>query len=168
MNRLKAAALIAAFAFLVVSVSLPRGVRVPVSATGGAVSKSELSQVVQVDAGDAAELPMAGSGSPVELSVLSVTSDSGLYHSADRMVLTAVVGCSADAEGVTVRATGVSGKMDLEQTVNMTEGNNTVTFDYQLPRCNVCGGIRPGTYPCQVEAAYGDSSSSGSVEVQIE
>ena len=103
----------------------------------------------------------------IEISVMNVSADKGLYHSAGVMNLSAVVWSNSRVENAKVRATGINGRMNLEQTVNLSEGENIVSFAYALPRCNVCGGISAGTYVMSCEASYGNLTSSNSTAVQI-
>jgi hypothetical protein len=103
----------------------------------------------------------------IYLDVTSVKTDNGLYHSAEVMKLSAVIAAGEDVTGAVVTATGINGRMSLSKTMNLSVGNNEVEFEYQLPRCNVCGGIREGNYTCTLTASSGDSSSSEDITVEI-
>jgi len=165
MRTFKLSVTVLALAFLLVSIcygSNDHGV----SGAGSAVSAAFPDET-------AVQQEIAGAGEQVaylpgvEMAVTKVRTDKGLYKSADPMRIAATVHCSDDIEGVRVTATGISGKMNIEKAVDLKAGDNIVTFDYRLPRCNVCGGIRPGTHSCTVEAEYGEVSSQDTVSVEI-
>lgn len=109
----------------------------------------------------------AAQGADPVLDVASVKTDKDIYHSAEVMKIMAVVNAQEAVPGAVVTATGVNGKMSLSQTLDLSAGGNEVQFQYQLPRCNVCGGIREGNYTCTLSASRGSSSSSQDFVVEI-
>jgi len=42
-----------------------------------------------------------------------------------------------------------------------------VQFQFQLPRCNVCGGISAGRYELTCDASLGNSTSANATAVEI-
>ena len=103
----------------------------------------------------------------VEISILSLSADKDIYHSAELMNLSVLIHSSSDVEDVVVTAKGVSGRMNLQRTVNLSAGENDMSFTYTLPRCNVCGGIREGTYELGCEVSYGNKTVNNATSVQI-
>lgn len=167
MIHLKVLSVSLAFAFLIASVYISQ----QPSFTGAVTSPGETVQA----SGDVSQLQVpetepaaAQQEADAGILVKSVSSDKELYHSAETMLLTAIVNCDSDMDGVTVTASGVNGRIDSVKTLDLKAGDNEVTFEHQLPSCNVCGGIRPGTYSCTVEASYGGTSSSASAEIEIQ
>ncbi len=171
MSTLKLTVTVLAFAFLAVSLYYGSGDVVTVS-TGSVVSDIAPEQLTAEPtdigpAGSYEEQEQFAYLPGVDIEVLDVTTDKDVYKSAEKMTVEAMVYCSDDVEGVLMKATGISGKMNLEKTVDLVTGENAVTFEYTLPRCNVCGGIKPGTHSCSVLAEYGEESSSYDTEVEI-
>ncbi len=103
----------------------------------------------------------------LEILLQNVSADKDVYHSAEVMNLTVLVYSSSDAENVTVTANGINGRLNIEKTLNLDAGENGVSFTYKLPRCNVCGGIRAGTYDLTCEVSYGNMTIKNSTSVQI-
>jgi len=102
-----------------------------------------------------------------EIDLLNVSTDKDIYHSAEVMNLTVLIRSSSDVENVTVTANGINGRMNIEKTLNLDAGENGMSFTYKLPRCNVCGGIRAGTYDLTCEVSYGGMTVKNSTSVQI-
>jgi hypothetical protein len=111
----------------------------------------------------------SGSGEPeeVEISVLNLSTDKEIYHSAEVMNLSVLVGCGSDLDNVQVTAKGINGRMNLKKTLNLSAGETWVSFAYTLPRCNVCGGIREGSYGLDSEVSYGNITVKNSTSVEI-
>ncbi len=103
----------------------------------------------------------------VTVSIKDVSADKATYHSAELMNLSVLIHSSSDIEDVVVTAKGVSGRMNLQKTVNLSAGDNGVSFTYTLPSCNVCGGIGEGTYDLSCEVSYGNATVKNSTSVQI-
>ena len=103
----------------------------------------------------------------VDISITKVSADKDIYHSAELMNLSVLIHSSSDIEDVVVTAKGVSGRMNLQRTLNLSAGENGVSFTYTLPRCNVCGGIGEGTYDLSCEVSYGNKTVNNSTSVQI-
>lgn len=98
----------------------------------------------------------------------SIEIEKDLYYSAELMRFNATINSDTYLDEVSVKASGISGKMNLEKTVNLTEGDNIVEFEFGLPRCNVCGGIRAGTHTVNVGVYYGELIAEHSASVEIE
>jgi len=103
----------------------------------------------------------------VEILLQNVSADKDVYHSAEVMNLSVLVYSSSHVENVTVTANGINGRMNIEKTLNLDAGENGMSFTYKLPRCNVCGGIRAGTYDLTCEVSYGGMTVKNSTSVQI-
>jgi hypothetical protein len=139
----------------------------------GCVSDGTDSSLLSETGATAREVVNQGTGSTLPASVAAdvylneVSTDRELYHSAEVMNVTAVVYSDGNAENVVVTATGINGRMNIVKEINLTEGENNVGFTYTLPRCNVCGGISPGTYEIGCTVEYGNGTTDGSVSVEI-
>ena len=108
-----------------------------------------------------------GSEKNTEISILNVSTDKALYHSAEVLNLNIIVNSNEDVENVSAKASGINGRMNLEKTVSLKKGENLVSFTYTLPRCNVCGGISAGTYEISCGVYYNNISVQNSTNVQI-
>ena len=102
-----------------------------------------------------------------EISVAGVSTDKAVYHSAELLKLDVVVDSNMPLENAKVTASGINGRMNLEKTINLTEGENPVSFEYTLPKCNVCGGIAAGKYEISCGVSYGNLTSGNSTLVEI-
>ncbi len=91
-----------------------------------------------------------------------------LYHSGELMRFNVSVSSDIYLEGVSVSAAGISGKMNMEKTVNISEGDNLIAFEFGLPGCNVCGGIKAGTHTIVTSVYYsGELVAGNSTSVEI-
>lgn len=102
------------------------------------------------------------------LAVLNASADRPLYHSAELMNMTFVVYSNESRLNVTVITRGLNGKMNERRFFNLSEGVNTLTVLYRLPKCNVCGGIRAGSYniTCEVQQEAFFMNTSVAVEIK--
>jgi hypothetical protein len=103
----------------------------------------------------------------MDIYILNVSADKATYHSSELVNLSVLIHSSSDIDDVMVTAKGVSGRMNLQKTLNLSAGDNGVSFTYTLPRCNVCGGISEGTYDLSCEVSYGNKTVNNSTSVQI-
>jgi hypothetical protein len=71
-------------------------------------------------------------------------------------------------EGAEIHASGISGRMNLKKTANLSEGENEFTFTFTLPSCNVCGGIRSGTHDIECGVTYGNTVIKNTTSVEIQ
>ncbi len=92
------------------------------------------------------------------ISLENVITNREVYHSSELMKIKAIVESDANIENVTVKVSGINGRLNQERTIELTEGLNEVSFSFHLPRCNVCGGIREGDYDITAEVIFGDIS----------
>jgi hypothetical protein len=102
-----------------------------------------------------------------EITLLNLSTDKDIYHSAEALNLSALIHSSSDADGVSVSAKGIGGRMDMEKIVNLTGGETLVSFTYKLPRCNVCGGISAGNYVLTCAVTYGNETVENTTSVRI-
>jgi len=101
--------------------------------------------------------------------VQNISIEHSVYKSAEVMRFSVLIDSNADIENAHVSASGISGKMNLRKIVNLTEGQNSVPFEFTLPRCNVCGGIRPGNHSLAVHVSCaGNVTADGSATVEIQ
>lgn len=95
------------------------------------------------------------SGALAHAGILSVTTDSDLYHSNNVMKITVAVTSSGTISNAALNFTGITDrygddKMVHVMPVNLSPGTNTLTYDHQLPSCSHCSGLDPGTYSFNV------------------
>ncbi|MBN2330564.1 MAG: hypothetical protein JXC85_02005 [Candidatus Aenigmarchaeota archaeon] len=109
--------------------------------------------------------PSAGEGAIIYVRGLST--DKGLYHSAEVMNLSITIESTSELEGVLLKARGIRNKLNMADTVNLSQGINTFYFTYKLPSCNVCGGIPAGTYDVSCEVIHGDMNISKTTQVEL-
>ncbi len=103
-----------------------------------------------------------------DVNVVDISFENDVYHSSEMMRFNVTVNSDAHMGDVTVSVTGISGKMDIEKTVNLSEGNNIISFEFGLPRCNVCGGISAGTHMIDAMVYYsGELVAEDSASVEI-
>lgn len=102
---------------------------------------------------------------------ITLSTDKELYHSGEIIHITAGINSPAEIENVTIRFYGIySGRYRLDQTkvVDLHEGENNVTLDYNAPRCYGCSGISPGTYQISTDVIFnGGSMLNSTVDVEI-
>ncbi len=111
--------------------------------------------------------PPESLGEPASFAITGIQPDKTLYHSAEVMSLDVSIESDGTADNVTVSAKGINGRMDLQKSVSLAAGLNVVQFQYQLPRCNVCGGISAGRYELTCEARLGNSTAANATAVDI-
>lgn len=104
-------------------------------------------------------------GLGVSLSDISV--DKEVYHSAEVMNLSMVVYSDFDLKNVSVKIEGINGRLNQEKVLNLSKGMNEVSFSYQLPKCNVCGGIKEGNYTLNCKVIYENVVVKGSRIISI-
>ncbi len=85
------------------------------------------------------------------LNKITITSNKELFASGEIIVVTLNITSNQSIE-TKIECNGVSNKLKFTQIQMLERGNNTISFDHKLPRCNVCGGIKPGKYniTCEV------------------
>ena len=103
----------------------------------------------------------------VKISFVRLYTDKDTYRSAEVLNLSAVLLSDSDVENVSVMARGINGRMNLERRLNLTAGENVVSFTYRLPTCNVCGGIRAGTYSLDCMMTFENTTLENSTSVEI-
>ncbi|MCD6495909.1 MAG: hypothetical protein J7K54_01425 [Candidatus Aenigmarchaeota archaeon] len=102
------------------------------------------------------------------ISISGVSVEKKLYHSAETMRFNVSVDSDTAIDGLGISAEGISGKMLIDRKVNITPGTNLFEFEYALPRCNVCGGIRPGNHSLSVDIYYGGLIDTLTLTVEIQ
>ena len=102
---------------------------------------------------------------------VGLETDKDLYHSGEVMHISAYIDSPAAFKDVKVRFYGIySGRYRLDTTkiVDFVSGKNTVSIDYNAPRCYGCAGIKPGTYQINVDVIYGNQTlGTSSVDIEI-
>jgi len=101
----------------------------------------------------------------LELRLITVLADKQVYHSAETMNLTLVAWANQDTNA-TVRISGVP-RMTTTREVNLTKGTNQFYVAQRLPRCNVCGGIRPRNYSVLCQLWHGSTELNKTIVVEI-
>ena len=101
------------------------------------------------------------------LHLVNFSADKNLYHSAELVNLSLTVYSGADLENVSIILRGINNRLNRRKIVSLNKGINTFYFTYRLPRCNVCGGIRPGSYEITCVVAYRDIKLVNSTKIEI-
>ncbi len=152
-----------------------------------AVPAAKAPGVTMKDAGAAETLPEAVDYVPEEItveepvkemakelpegalvSVTGIETDKDVYHSRELLSFNVTIDSSVALDDVTVRASGISGKMDIAEMASLAEGENVVEFEYTLPSCNRCSGISPGDHEVSVHLVYGDVIAEDSIAIEIQ
>jgi hypothetical protein len=111
---------------------------------------------------------------PVNAEIASVNTEKDLYHSDEIMNITVEVNATGNLDNATLMIEGIQDKhgrtrLSHEMQVNLTSGENTFTYDYQLPECSSCAGLNPGSYNVNVTLIRNGSvisNATKSVEIQ--
>jgi hypothetical protein len=84
-----------------------------------------------------------------------LSTDKKTYHSNElmRINLKIIAWSEIDAK---LKIWGLRGKLSREEEVKINRGLNHLTIDYDLPACNVCGGIPEGSYELRAELLQGE------------
>lgn len=107
-------------------------------------------------------------GNDVKISLNNISTDKVVYHSSDVMNFSAVIYSNLNLENVTVMVKGINGRLNEKKILNVSEGTNEIFFTYELPRCNVCGGIRAGDYDLECELIYKNITIKDSIRINIQ
>ena len=90
--------------------------------------------------------------SGIEVFSFDFQTDKIIYHSGDLMNLSLTIS-SKKLQIANVSIIGIKNKMNIKKQVELKKGKTFLNFEYALPQCNVCGGIRPGNYTIFAEVA---------------
>jgi hypothetical protein len=87
--------------------------------------------------------------------ITAVTTDKDLYHSNEVMKIAVFLNSSQKTDDTTVRIMGIRdqfGRMRLSHTIpaNISPGSVVLTYDYPLPHCSSCSGLKSGVYEINV------------------
>ena len=104
----------------------------------------------------------------ITLSLKNLSTGKALYHSAENVNLTAMIYSESDLENVTIIATGINGRLNEKKILNLKTGINEVSFSYNLPKCNVCGGISAGNYSLNCDVIYKNITAEKSIAINIQ
>lgn len=104
----------------------------------------------------------------LQVYIQNILTDKKVYHSSEIINLDLIISATGDLKDVVVRVTGIKNKLNKEKTVDITEGENDISFSYQLPKCNVCGGISEGEYPIDCEISYDEIVLNDSVTIEVQ
>lgn len=104
----------------------------------------------------------------IDFRMMSVSTDKTLYHSSETVNLTMIVYSNSTLENVIVTANGINGRMNEKKVLNLTAGPNEMSFIYKLPKCNVCGGIKAGSYNISCHMEYENISIDKSMIIDIQ
>lgn len=107
----------------------------------------------------------------VELDV-SIESDRELYHSNELINITVTVISEKEIGGAALRVYGLKKSsyyyLDKKENIDIKAGVNVYRYEMKTPRCNVCSGIKAGTYNINAEITYlGGVVGAGIKEVEI-
>ena len=77
---------------------------------------------------------------------LQISTDKEMYKSAQDMHITFLIQTNIEIKNAFLECTGIINRFKYSETLNVSKGKTNLSTVYVLPRCNVCGGIRPGIY----------------------
>ncbi|MFA5382400.1 MAG: hypothetical protein WC356_04485 [Candidatus Micrarchaeia archaeon] len=77
---------------------------------------------------------------------LFLETDKELYRSAETMYTTIKVVSNKDFEKINLSINGISNRYKEIKEISLIQGENIINSSFKLPKCNVCGGIKEGTY----------------------
>jgi len=98
----------------------------------------------------------------------NLSTDKVLYHSSENVNFTAMIYSESDLKNVTIIATGINGRLNEKKILNLKTGINEVSFNYNLPKCNVCGGISAGDYSLNCDVIYKNITAEKSITINIQ
>jgi len=87
---------------------------------------------------------------------LELDTDKGTYHSRELMKIMLTIYSSQPIQNATLRIYGLGGRVNMKRNVNLNVGVGEFFFNYTLPACNVCSGIKPGKYNVSCVLSYGN------------
>jgi hypothetical protein len=92
---------------------------------------------------------------PAHPAITAVTTDKDLYHSNEIMKIAVFLNSSQKTDDTTVRIEGIQdrfGRMRLSHNMpaNISPGSVVLTYDFQLPSCSSCSGLKRGFYEINV------------------
>ncbi len=103
-----------------------------------------------------------------QIAFSNITTDKPVYHSSELMNLSMIIYSESEIENVSVKANGINGRFSEEKLLDLNKGMNEIIFTYQLPRCNVCGGISAGDYNLSFTISYKNISIEDSTIINIQ
>ncbi|MCX6818857.1 MAG: hypothetical protein NT129_02555 [Candidatus Aenigmarchaeota archaeon] len=103
-----------------------------------------------------------------QIAFSNITTDKPVYHSSEVMNLSMIIYSESEIENVSVKANGINGRFSEEKLLDLNKGMNEIIFTYQLPRCNVCGGISAGDYNLSFTISYKNISIEDSKIINIQ
>ena len=103
-----------------------------------------------------------------QIAFSNITTDKPVYHSSELMNLSMIIYSESEIENVSVKANGINGRFIEEKLLDLNKGMNEIIFTYQLPRCNVCGGISAGDYNLSFTISYKNISIEDSTIINIQ
>ncbi len=104
----------------------------------------------------------------ITISLKNLSTDKALYHSSENVNLIAMIYSKPALENVTIIATGINGRLNEKRILNLKKGINEIHFNYKLPRCNVCGGIRAGDYNLSCRVIHKNITAEKSITINIQ
>ena len=112
---------------------------------------------------------IASSEPSVELT--SLNTDKELYHSGEMIHIAFNINSQTVLNNVSIRFYGIYSRiyrLDQTKIVDLIMGENTITLDYQAPRCYGCSGISPGTYQITADVIYNNEIlTNNSISIEI-
>jgi hypothetical protein len=106
--------------------------------------------------------------------VVQVSTDKYDYKSYDEMEITVIVDSPVIVDEVMIELRGIVNdwgvsKLKLNKKTSLSEGPNVVKFDYTVPKCYGCAGLKAGEYSINAKVLYNDIGvSNASTEVSIQ
>ncbi len=103
-----------------------------------------------------------------EISIENISTDKTTYHSSELVNLDIAIYSNSGTKDTIVKVEGINGRFNKERILDLEKGINKISFSYELPRCNVCGGIKAGDYTLNCEVIYKDINVKDSTTINIQ
>ena len=114
---------------------------------------------------------LAEPDSEPSIKIISLNTDKELYHSGEMIHITSNINSQTVLNNISVRFYGILSRiyrLDQTKIVDLNKGENTITLDYQAPRCYGCSGINPGTYQITADVIYDNEIlTNNSINIEI-
>jgi len=97
---------------------------------------------------------------PVSAGIVNVSTDKGLYHSNEVMVINVTISSPGSLTNASLKFDGLRDNYGRERIshdipADLKPGETNITYIYNLPPCSICAGFSPGNYSFNVSLIQG-------------
>jgi len=103
-----------------------------------------------------------------EIFIENISTDKTTYYSSELVNLDIAIYSNSGTKDTIVKVEGINGRFNKERILDLEKGINEISFSYELPRCNVCGGIKAGDYILNCEVIYENINVEDSTTISIQ